>query len=706
RNLTGRHWSNRHLPDNGAMMLRVLLLTLTLFSSLGFAASPVVLQRPISLDTGSGGEVSAKGAMDLNLSVLSLAGGRVMGEQRVTLDLNTNDLDNRTGLILAKAPLTLKRLRPFNNQRGELSSQQNLALSTGTLDNSGGKLISSQVLTVNATNLLNQNGLVSGWQGLNVYGGRLDNRNNGTLSSRSGAVDVGLSGELLNGGAGALVSQGQLSVRAASLDNSGGILSSGAGQSLVISAGLSNANDGLIDSGADLDLQAATLDNQAGTVNAQQALTLTGTDLHNQGGTLASNGRLTLNLLSILDNTNGKLASAGPLLLQRAVQVNNQGGQIASQGLLTLLTGGLDNRQHGTIAGKDRVAITSTGVLQNDADGLIYSQGADLQVKAVSLSNRAGVVQGQSGLSLDVSGELDNQDGKLLAQSGDVSAKANTLNNQGGTLASLKGLLDARVADRLLNGYSQVDKAGVIQGQRLNLIAGSVDNQHGRIAAQNGDAVVNANYFANAYGGLYAKDLLRVGGAGLDNSFGQMAANRVELGLSGQLSNHLGIIESDTLLNVQAGSLDNQGGQLRAMGSGGKTDFQVGGVFDNRNGRLETRTSDLTLNAASFQNQGGSLLHSGSGTFDIATANLTNAGGTVVTQGGLTLAADTWTNSSVIQAGRLTVSVNTLNQAAGGQLLASDSFVGSGGNWNNDGLIASDGTAQLTLAGSYGGNGR
>ncbi|NWC68294.1 alpha/beta hydrolase, partial [Pseudomonas sp. P7758] len=36
------------------MMLRVLLLTLTLFSSLGFAASPVVLQRPISLDTGSG----------------------------------------------------------------------------------------------------------------------------------------------------------------------------------------------------------------------------------------------------------------------------------------------------------------------------------------------------------------------------------------------------------------------------------------------------------------------------------------------------------------------------------------------------------------------------------------------------------------------------------------------------------------------------
>lgn len=36
------------------MMLRVLLLTLTLFTGVACAASPVVLQRPISLDTGSG----------------------------------------------------------------------------------------------------------------------------------------------------------------------------------------------------------------------------------------------------------------------------------------------------------------------------------------------------------------------------------------------------------------------------------------------------------------------------------------------------------------------------------------------------------------------------------------------------------------------------------------------------------------------------
>ena len=43
--------SNRHLVDDGVMMLRVLALSLTLFT--GFAQA-TVLQRPITLDTGTG----------------------------------------------------------------------------------------------------------------------------------------------------------------------------------------------------------------------------------------------------------------------------------------------------------------------------------------------------------------------------------------------------------------------------------------------------------------------------------------------------------------------------------------------------------------------------------------------------------------------------------------------------------------------------
>src|SRR6202000_3047930 len=110
------------------------------------------------------------------------------------------------------------------------------------------------------------------------------------------------------------------------------------------------------------------------------------------------------------------------------------------------------------------------------------------------------------------------------------------------------------------------------------------------------------------------------------------------------LNNRKGIIESDNILPISATGLDNQTGQLRALGSNGKTAFRIGGLLDNRNGTLETRNFDLGLDAGSFLNQGGSLLHAGLGTFDISMANLSSAGGTLVTRGGLTLGADSWTN--------------------------------------------------------------
>lgn len=665
-----------------------------------------------SLNSNNGGEVSAKGDIALTLGALTQNGGRLLSDAGITLDLSGSDLSNQNGLITAKGPLTISRLRDLNNQSGEVSSSQSFTLAGRTFDNSGGKLISNNLLSLNAGNLLNQNGLISGWQGLDVNSASLDNRNNGTLSSRSGNLGVTLSGALLNSGAGALVSQKALTVNAASLDNSGGILSSGAGQTLTVSGLLNNGQNGLIDSGAALTVQAMTLGNAAGVINAQQNLSFTGSTLDNSAGSLVSNGALTLDLLGALTNTNGKLASAGPLLISRSSQINNQGGQLASQGLMTLLTGSLDNRNRGTVASNNNLVINTSGAVQNNGDGLIYSQNGNLQLTAASLANAKGTVQSLGAMNLSVAGDIDNQSGRLLAQNGDLTVSATNLDNRGGTLASVKGALEARIVGVLKNGYDLTNnrQGGIVQAQRLNLSAlGGIDNYGGRISAQSGDAIVATRDFDNRNGGLYAKGRVSVTGNNFDNSGdndGQIAGNGIDLNLSGALNNRLGIIESDSTLSVRAASLDNQTGQLRALGTSGKTDFQIGGLFDNRNGTLETANSDLTLNAASFLNQGGSLLHVGTGTFDISTANVTGAGGSIVTRGGLTLNADSLTNSSVIQAGRLTVNVNNLNQTGSGQLLASNSLVGNGGNWNNDGLIASDGSMSLALGGNYSGNGR
>ncbi|WP_240325734.1 filamentous hemagglutinin N-terminal domain-containing protein [Pseudomonas syringae] len=664
-----------------------------------------------SLDSGNGGEVSATRDMTLVLNALSLNGGRVMGDAGLSIDMQGNDLNNLGGLITADGSLTLNRIRDLNNQSGEVSSAQSFRVDGRTLDNSSGKLISSNVLTVNATNLLNQNGLISGWQGLNVSGNRLDNRNNGTLSSRSGSLVTTLTGELLNGGNGALVSQNTLSVSADSLDNSGGILSSGTGQTLTVAGLLNNSQNGLIDSGAGLTIKANALSNAAGNLTAQQDFSFEGRSLDNSAGSLSSKGTMTLDLLDSLTNTSGKLASGGNLLLRRSTAINNQAGQLISQSLMTLNTSGqLDNRNRGTVAANNTLTVVAGGSVLNDADGLIYSQSADAHLNAASLSNVRGAIQSVGALRVDVAGTVDNQNGRIIAQNGDLNLSGANLYSQGGVLSSLQGLFTSNVSGVLKNGYDANRQGGVIQAQRLNLTAlGGFDNYGGRVSARGGEALITTPGFDNRNGGLYAKGLVRVNGGNFDNSGdndGQIAGGQVELNLSGALNNRFGIIESDSTLAVTAASLDNQTGQLRALGGGGATNFQIGNLFDNRNGTLESANSDLILNAGSFLNGGGSLLHTGNGTFDISTANLTNAGGSIVTRGGLTLSADSWTNSNVIQAGRLTVNVNNFSQTASGQLLASNSFSGSGGNWTNDGLIASDGGVDIRIGGTFTGSGR
>ncbi|MFC4860100.1 two-partner secretion domain-containing protein [Pseudomonas sp. MAHUQ-62] len=657
-----------------------------------------------SLDSSSGGEVSAEGALNLVIDQLIQRQGRLIGASGLSLDLKGGDLDNQGGLILAQGPLSLSRLRDLANQNGEISSSQGFTLALRNLDNRGGKLISSGQLGLAGAALNNQGGLLSGWQGLSVSGQSLDNRNLGTLSSRSGSLTVDLRGALQNSGEGALASQGRLNVKAASLDNSGkGILSSGGDQQLDVAASLNNSAGGQIDSGAKLTLKATTLNNTAGSLQAQQALDLGATDLDNSGGTLVGNGAVTLDLLGTLGNANGQLASVGPLLLQRATRVDNRGGQIVSQGALILNSGDLDNRNRGTLAANGALLLRTTGAVQNDNDGLVYSRDAGVHIESASLGNSQGAIQAQGDLAI-ITGDFSNLGGQALSQTGNLDIAAGNLDNRDGTLASLQGWIKARLGGWLNNG-SYGGKGGTVQGQSLDLAASAVVNQGGHLSAVAGNALLATASLDNSQGGLYAKQLLKVTGNSLINA-GQIAGQSIDFSLAGALNNQQGIIESDTSLTLAAASLDNHGGQLRALGASGRTQLNVQGSLDNRSGILEAANTDFGLAAGSFQNAGGKLLHVGSGAFDISLPNVVNAGGSIVTQGGLTLNADSWTNSTTIQAGRLTVNVGQFHQDASGQLLAGNAFTGSGDNWTNDGLIASDGTLSLNLSGIYGGSGR
>ncbi|MFK1111019.1 DUF637 domain-containing protein, partial [Pseudomonas aeruginosa] len=212
-------------------------------------------------------------------------------------------------------------------------------------------------------------------------------------------------------------------------------------------------------------------------------------------------------------------------------------------------------------------------------------------------------------------------------------------------------------------------------------------------------------------GGLYASGLLSLDGQRFLNQGaaagqgGKVGAGRIDFSLAGALANRFGQLESESELHLRAAAIDNSGGSLRALGRSGSTRLVAGGL-NNAYGVLESANQDLDLQLGSLANAGGRILHTGNGTFGLDSGQVIRAGGELTTNGLLDIRASEWTNSSVLQAGRLNLDIGTFRQTAEGKLLAVQSFTGRGGDWSNDGLLASDGSLRLDLSGGYRGNGR
>ncbi|EZN71501.1 hemagglutinin [Pseudomonas aeruginosa BWH029] len=663
------------------------------------------------VDSADGGEISARGDLRLTVERLVQRQGRLIGERGVSLDLRGGDLDNQGGLISARGPLSIERLNVLDNrQGGEISSQQGFELLARRIDNGQqGRIISAGKLRLDADALGNAGaGLLSGWQGLTVTGGSLDNSAGGTLSSKDGELAISLGGALDNHGQGALVSKGAQRIDAASLDNAQGIVSGESDVTLSIAGKLDNGQGGLVSAQRALSFERddTLLNNAGGRINGGSLL-LKGASLDNSDGQLISQGRLDAILGGALVNTGAaRLASGGDLLL-RSASVDNRGGKLVSQGLLEISAGSLDNSASGTLASQAGMSLRlGGGALRNQQDGLIFSQAGALEVQAGSLDNRQGTLQAQGDNQLRIGGALDNQGGRLDSRAGNLDLQSGSLDNgAGGVLNSAKGWL------KLVTGLFD-NSAGVTQAQSLEIRAGQgVRNQQGHLSALGGDNRIVTADFDNQGGGLYASGLLSLDGQRFLNQGaaagqgGKVGAGRIDFSLAGALANRFGQLESESELHLRAAAIDNSGGSLRALGRSGSTRLVAGGL-NNAYGVLESANQDLDLQLGSLANAGGRILHTGNGTFGLDSGQVIRAGGELTTNGLLDIRASEWTNSSVLQAGRLNLDIGTFRQTAEGKLLAVQSFTGRGGDWSNDGLLASDGSLRLELSGGYRGNGR
>jgi len=652
-----------------------------------------------SLDSSNDGELSAKGDLDVAVGTLTQQGGRLIGESAVTIDLQGGDLDNRSGLISAGGTVTLQNGGNLINRDGEISALQTITLNANSLDNSlAGVLLGNGQLSLDIGQIDNSGeGVISGIRGVIIRGTSVDNSAGGTLSSSQGGLNIALSGALDNHTGGALVSRDALSISGQSLDNSGqGIVSSDADVSLELAGALSNQTGGLVTSGGTLQLRAGTVDNRAGTIASASSLTLTSDSMANGAGQMSSVADLTLTLTNDLDNENGTLSGGGPLLIN-ATAVNNASGKILGQGLLQLFADSLANT-NGAVAARHALSVRVSGALDNTS-GQIYSLDDGVELTAKSLTNDSGTLQGKGDLTLTVDNALSSQNGRAVSETGKLSITAASLDNHDGILESLQGLLKVALAGLFDNSD------GITQAESLDLSSGDLNNSQGHLSAVAGNAVVVAANLDNQDGGLYARDALDVRADAFDNRAGTLGAVAITLDLSGALDNQSGLIESASTLDLSAGSVQNAEGKLRALGSAGRSDFIIGGLFDNDAGLVEIGNANFGLTSAALNNSGGTVRHVGTQAFALSLADAGQAGGSFITNGALNLTVADWSNSSVLQAQSINLSVEHFTQAASGKLIAVGDIVASGNAWQNDGAIEAGGNLNLHLVGTYSGDG-
>jgi filamentous hemagglutinin len=467
--------------------------------------------------------------------------------------------------------------------------------------------------------------------------------------------------------------------------------------------------------------------NQQGNLTAGANLTMHAAQLDNSGGQLHALGKqLDLTIDGLLTNAGGPsgvISSKGNAIL-RAGMLSNSGVMHATGDLQAMIANTLDNSGGRLLAG---------GLLQAQAGAGWWNTGGivsgnQLQLAGASIHNRKGSISqlGSGTAIIDArSGLLDNSEGLIKANADKLTLSAGALHNDAGAIRHAgTGLLRVDSGDFVntggtvaTNGQADIhatdaSNAGVISAARsLSVEATSLRNNQG-ILVSGGDLTVKAGaLLANAGGSLQAGD----------------AASPARIQVSaGRIDNRDGQIRAASL-DLDAGTLQNNGGLILQSDAAGHAVMDVHAELDNRNGDIAVAAHDLRLTPGQqLRNDGGSVIHTGSGLLTLGAAAVSNEAGALRTNGELVLQAAATSNragkisavgkldisstggidNSLLgsQGGtisgdrvRLTTAAGKLDNAGGTIESASSLTVRASELGNDSGLIVNRGTEALTV---------
>ncbi|WP_245965577.1 hemagglutinin repeat-containing protein [Pseudorhodoferax soli] len=621
-------------------------------------AGRIAIVSRSDLDNRGGQITTTGGDLVLQASMLANAGGRVEVAGDGRLSINTEQLDGGNGTLQTGGALALRAREATH--AGHLQAGQ-VAIETTRLHNSG-QIVQTgagPMRLVADEGLDNRGGSITS-HGVDMAVQTAHLSNHGGQIAHTGAGQLSIQTERLDGGNGTIASSGRLSVQAGELQQGGHMQAAG------------------------IEIAATRLDNRGGDIvqTGEAAMRIAAKALDNSGGRIATNAADLRIESATLDNRAGSIEHAGAGLLElRADRVEGDGGRVVSNGALHLQATEI---AHGGGATMSAEQITLEATRLVNAAGEIVQRGS-----------------GSQSMRIMVREDLDNRGGRVAGNANDMELQAGRLANAGGSIAHAgrgalsitSGQLDGGDG-RILGGGSlllqgmQLTLAGSVQAQQIAISAATLDNR-GEIV-QTGDASMrlSASGRLSNQGGRIAANAqeLRIHAGTLDNTDGTIehaGAGRLQI-QAGRLDGNGGSIVGNGLLQIEAeqiahgrgarmaaeqiavvaARLDNQAGEIVQRGTQAMA-ITASEALDNRGGRIASNAIDMALQSATIANDGGQMVHAGIGRLAIDAGRMEGGDGHITSNGMLAVLADTVANHGGLQAAQIGMATRVLDNRGG-----------------------------------------
>ncbi|MBN3778792.1 filamentous hemagglutinin N-terminal domain-containing protein [Burkholderia sp. Ac-20345] len=538
---------------------------------------------------------------------VGVANAGTIAAQSGDLTLQSNGRLVLVGKTNAAGNLTIAAQDGIENS-GTTYGEQHVSVSTaGTLANSGA-LAALQNLNIAAGNIASTGSLGAGVKADGAVGG-------------SGDLTVAATGQLT--ATGQNVAGGNLALTGSGVDLSGSKTAANADVLLRAQAGDLKLVNATTSAQRAIDVRASgTLRNDRGTLSSRTGTTIQVGSLSNRGGQISAVGPLAINTSAEVANQGGTLVTDGALTLN-AGEIANNAGTMQSGGVLSVTGTSLDNTAGRIVSlNADGMSLSTTGQLTNaggttatGAQGGVIGGNGDLSVHAGAVVNR-GSLTAQHALQVTTI-RLDNGDGAITADR--LHVTATDLQNTRGMLTQYGG------QDTVLNVSGTFDNAnGTIQtnGVNLTLAPSMLNNASGTMIHAGTGALIlmpglGSGLLANAGGSIVSRGTVALSAGAFDNIGGTLAA-------LGSVSARIG------------GELNNTGGSLVA---GGDVTLDAGSVINAQGGQLSG--ANVQLRADSLNNDGGRITGADGDIGIVMTGAVSNAGGQFGATRNLSVSAST-----------------------------------------------------------------